>query len=48
MIRENLIRWMNLPDEDATWEGQKMLQHPSLQILEDKKNLGGEDCNIPN
>jgi len=35
-------------DEDATWESEKILQHPSLQWLEDKKHFGGEDCNIPN
>ena len=35
-------------DEDATWESEKILQLPSLQMLEDKKNFGEEDCNIPN
>ena len=47
-VKEYLIRWRNLPDEDAPWEGEKILQHPSLQLLEDKQHFGGEDCNIPN
>ena len=47
-IREFLVRWKNLPDEDATWEDEKILQHPSLQLLEDKQRSAGGDCNIPN
>ena len=48
VIKEYLIQWRNIPDEDATWEGEKILQHPSLMFLEEKKLLRGEDCNIPN
>ena len=47
-VREYLVRWRNLPDEDATWDSEKILQHPSLQLLEDKKRFVEEDCNIPN
>ena len=47
-VREFLVRWKNLPDEDATWESEKILQHPSLQLLEDKQHFAGGDCNIPN
>eukprot|EP00253_Pinus_taeda_P012414 PITA_12414 len=48
MVREFLVRWKNLPDEDATWESEKSLQHPSLQLLEDKQHFAGGDYNIPN
>ena len=48
IVREFLVRWKKLPDEDATWESEKILQHPSLQFLEDKQHFSGGDCNIPN
>jgi hypothetical protein len=37
VIRECLIRWRGLPVEDSTWESEKVLQHPRLVLLEDKK-----------
>eukprot|EP00253_Pinus_taeda_P002124 PITA_02124 len=40
-VREFLMRWKNLPNEDATWENEKILQHPSLQLLEDKQHFVG-------
>ena len=48
MVLEFLVRWKNFPDEDATWEGEQILQHPSLQLLKDKQHFVGGDCNIPN
>ncbi|XP_059071802.1 uncharacterized protein LOC131870156 [Cryptomeria japonica] len=29
-IREYLVKWKNLPVEDATWENEEILQHPGL------------------
>lgn len=46
-IREFLVHWKNLPDEDATWEGEHILEHPALGLLEGKQHLGGEDCHVP-
>ena len=37
VIREYLVQWKELPIEDATWEGEQVLQHPCLQLLEDKQ-----------
>ena len=47
-VREFLMKYNNLSNEDATWESEEILQHPSLQLLEDKKHFSGGDCNIPN
>jgi hypothetical protein len=41
VIQEYLIRWRDLPAEDATWEGDQILQHPNLQLLEDKQSREG-------
>lgn len=47
IVIEYLVRWKNLSDEDATWEGEHILEHPALKLLGDKQHLGGEDCNVP-
>jgi hypothetical protein len=41
VIREYLIRWRDFPAEDATWESDQILQHPNLQLLEDKQSREG-------
>ena len=41
VIREYLVQWKELPTEDATWEGEQVLQHPNLQLLEDKQSQSG-------
>ena len=41
VIREDLVQWKELPPKDATWEGEQVLQHPSLMLLEDKQSQAG-------
>ena len=38
VIKEYLVQWKELSPEDATWEGEQVLQHPSLKLLEDKQS----------
>ena len=40
-IRDYLVQWKDLPIEEATWETKRVLQHPSLQLLEDKQIRAG-------
>jgi hypothetical protein len=47
VIREFLIRWRDLPVEDATWEGDQILQHPNLQLLGDKQSWEGRTVMSP-
>lgn len=47
-IFEYLIKLKKLPLEDAKFEGEEILKHPSLQMLEDKISLGGENYNVLN
>jgi hypothetical protein len=39
-IRECLVVWIGFPIEDATWEGEKILQQHDLELLEGK-------CSVP-
>ena len=41
VIREYLIKWKDLPIEDATWESEEILQHLELRLLGDKQFLEG-------
>jgi hypothetical protein len=36
VICEYLVAWRDFPIEDATWEGEKILQHLHLELLGDK------------
>ena len=47
MVKEYLVCWKHLPLHDAMWEGKHIIQHSALHLLEDKQNLGQEDCNVP-
>jgi hypothetical protein len=38
VIRECLVIWSGFPMEDATWEGEHILQHPGFMLLENKKS----------
>ena len=46
-IKEYLIQWKGLPSEDATWEGEQILQYPALLLLEDKKIWEGRTIMSP-
>jgi hypothetical protein len=37
VVREFLVKWKDLPVEDATWENEQVLQLPGLKLLEDKQ-----------
>ena len=41
IIRDYLVQWKDLPIEEATWETEQVLQHPALQLLEDKQIRAG-------
>ena len=37
IIIDYLVQWKDLPIEEVTWEAEHVLQHPALQLLEDKQ-----------
>jgi hypothetical protein len=39
--------WRDLPAKDATWEGEKILQHPGLELLGDKQSWEGRNVMSP-
>ena len=41
IIRDYMVQWKDLPIEEATWEGEHVLQHPALQLLENKQIRAG-------
>jgi hypothetical protein len=46
-IKEYLIRWKDLPIEDATWDNEQVVREIGLELLEDKKFLAGETVMSP-
>jgi hypothetical protein len=46
-IKEYLIRWKDLPIEDATWENEQMVRETGLELLEDKQFQVGETVMSP-
>ena len=46
-ISEYLVQWKDLPSEDATWEGEQVLQQMILKFIEDKKIWVGRTIIYP-
>ena len=46
-IREYLVKWKDLPVEDATWENNEILQNPELRLLGDKQFQKGQTVMSP-
>jgi hypothetical protein len=46
-IREYLIKWKDLPIEDATWENEQVIQETCSELLVDKQFLAGETVMSP-
>jgi hypothetical protein len=46
-IREYLVKWKNLPVEDAMWEGEQLIQETGSELLVGKQFLAGETVMSP-
>ena len=46
-IEEYLVKWKNLPIEDATWESEQVLQETGSELLVGKQFLAGETVMSP-
>jgi hypothetical protein len=46
-IKEYLIRWKDLPIEDATWEQEHVVREASLELRKDKQFQAGETVISP-
>lgn len=47
IVKEYLVKWRDLPDEDSTWENEQVLQHSGPNLLEDKQFQGGRTVMSP-
>jgi len=47
-IREYLVKWKNLPIEDATWEGKQLIHEIGPKLLMGTQFLAGETIMPPN
>ena len=47
VVREYLVKWKDLPIEDATWENEQVLQTPGLKLLEDTQIWAGRTVMSP-
>ena len=41
IVKEYLVRWKDLPEEDTTWDSEQVIQQVGLRLLEDKQFQGG-------
>jgi hypothetical protein len=46
-IKEYLVKWKDLPIEDATWESEQVIQETCSELLVDKQFLVGETVMSP-
>jgi hypothetical protein len=47
VIREYLVLWRIFLTKYSTWEGEQILQHPDLELLEDKQSWEGRTIMSP-